>query len=58
MNPAVSVAGGTAAMVDMLGTMRDAGITHVSLDPVAPGGVEGRLDAVRQFMEDVAPQMG
>ena len=58
MNPAVSVAGGTAAMVDMLGTMRDAGITHVSLDPVAPGGVEGRLDVVKQFMEDVAPQMG
>ena len=57
MDPAVSVGGSASAMVDMLGTMASAGISHVSLDPVARGGVAGRLDAVRQFMEDVAPQL-
>lgn len=57
MDPALSVAGSRQQMADMLGTMQEAGISHVLLDPVAGGGITGRLDAVRQFMEDVAPMV-
>ena len=34
--------------------LTEAGVQHVLLDPVARGGVAGRLDAVRHFMADVA----
>jgi probable F420-dependent oxidoreductase len=55
MENAKSLAGSKDAMLERLGDMRDIGISHVLLDPVAGGGVEGRLYAVQQFMEDVAP---
>ena len=54
MEPEKSIAGSAAAMTDRVGELIDAGVSHVVLDPVARGGVEGRLDAVRAFMEDVA----
>ena len=54
MAPDKSVAGSAAAMTDRLGELAAAGVQHVVLDPVARGGVSGRLDAVRAFMTDVA----
>ena len=54
MDPAKSVAGSAGAMRERLAELEAAGVSHVLLDPVARGGVEGRLDAVRQFMTDVA----
>ena len=53
MEPAKSVAGSPQQMRDRLAQLAEAGVGHVLLDPVAKGGVEGRLDAVRQFMTDV-----
>jgi probable F420-dependent oxidoreductase len=57
MEPAKSIGGSTDEMVDTIGQMEDIGIQHVLLDPVARGGVPGRLDALRGFMADVASQM-
>jgi probable F420-dependent oxidoreductase len=57
MKPAVSLQGSTQQMVDRLGELAAVGVDHVVLDPVARGGAAGRLDAVRRFMADVAPQV-
>jgi hypothetical protein len=48
-----SIAGTAAQMRDRLAALEAVGINHVVLDPVARGGVRGRLDAVRAFMRDV-----
>ena len=58
MEPTKSIGGTADQMVDTIGQMQDIGIGHVLLDPVAPGGVPGRLEALRTFMADVAPQIG
>ena len=58
MKPAVSLQGSTQQMVDRLGELAAVGVDHLVLDPtVASGGPAGRLDAVRRFMADVAPQV-
>jgi len=54
MEPEKSIAGTPAQMRDRLAELAAAGVSHVVLDPVARGGVQGRLDAVRAFMRDVA----
>jgi probable F420-dependent oxidoreductase len=54
MEPVKSIAGTPAQMRDRLAELAAVGVTHVVLDPVARGGVQGRLDAVRAFMRDVA----
>lgn len=53
MEPDYSLTGSPQQMQDRVAALRAAGVQHVLLDPVARGGVEGRLDAVRQFMEEV-----
>jgi len=55
MEPEKSVAGNAAQMRERMEQLAEAGVRHVLLDPVARGGVAGRLDAVRQFMAEVAP---
>ena len=55
MEPEKSIAGTPAQMRDRLAELAAVGVSHVVLDPVARGGVQGRLDAVRAFMRDVAP---
>ncbi|MEM7003313.1 MAG: TIGR03619 family F420-dependent LLM class oxidoreductase [Pseudomonadota bacterium] len=55
MEAAKSISGGVAAMQDRIGELQSAGIQHVMLDPVARGGILGRLDAIEQFMQEVAP---
>ena len=42
-------------MQDTIGALEQARVQHVLLDPVARGGVAGRLQAVAEFMENVAP---
>jgi probable F420-dependent oxidoreductase len=56
MEPEKSVAGSRGQMQDRLAELAEAGVKHLLLDPVAAGGVAGRLDAIRGFMSDVAPQ--
>jgi probable F420-dependent oxidoreductase len=48
--------GSTAQVVDQLGAYADVGLQHTVLFVQARGGVEGRLDAMRRFAEEVAPQ--
>ena len=54
MDPELSIAGSEQAMADRIGALREAGVQHILLDPVARGGAEGRLDAIRHFMTGVA----
>ena len=49
-----SIAGSTQAMQDRVGELEQAGVQHILLDPVARGGVAGRLDAITEFMQTVA----
>ncbi len=55
MEPGKSLFGSTTQMQDQVAALTDIGVTHFILDPVAKGGVEGRLDAVLAFAEDVMP---
>lgn len=55
MEPAKSIGGSKDQMLERIAALKAIGIGHVLLDPVARGGVPARLDAVRGFMEDVAP---
>ena len=54
MEAGKSIGGSQQQMQDRIGALEQAGVQHVLLDPVARGGVSGRLDAVSEFMENVA----
>ncbi|MEM7341216.1 MAG: LLM class F420-dependent oxidoreductase [Actinomycetota bacterium] len=55
MPPEKSLAGSADQMATTLGEWADIGVDHLLLDVVAPGGAPGRLDALRDFMTEVAP---
>lgn len=57
MDPELSVAGSAQQMSDAVASLRELGVRHLLLDPVARGGVAGRLQAVQSFMRDVAPKI-
>ncbi len=57
MPPAKSIAGSPDEMTDTIGRWAAVGVDHILLDPVAPGGLEGRRAAMEHFMTDVAPQV-
>lgn len=57
MAPEKSIGGSNDQMLETIAQMQAIGIEHVLVDPVARGGAEGRLDALRAFMTDVAPQV-
>lgn len=57
MPPEKSIAGSREQMIDTVNQLKAAGISHVMLDPVARGGIQGRLDAFLQFMAEVAPHV-
>ena len=54
MDPELSIAGSEQAMADRIGALREVGVQHILLDPVARGGAAGRLDAIRHFMTEVS----
>ena len=54
MKPEHSLAGSPEVMRERIAEFERIGVSHVLLDPVARGGVSGRLEAVCRFMEDVA----
>ncbi|MCU1449788.1 MAG: hypothetical protein JWP02_1958 [Acidimicrobiales bacterium] len=54
MEPAVSIAGSTEQMRDTIGRWSAIGVDHILLDPVARGGMDGRLAAAEHFMAEVA----
>jgi Luciferase-like monooxygenase len=57
MPPAKSVAGSRQQMLDTVGGWAAIGVDHILLDPVARGGIEGRLTAAEVFMSDVASRV-
>ncbi len=52
-----SIGGSRDEMLETIAGLQNIGVSHLLLDPVARGGVPGRLDAFRAFMEEVAPQV-
>lgn len=50
-----SLFGNTSQMQDQVAAYAGIGVSHLILDPVAKGGVEGRLDAVLAFADRVMP---
>jgi len=57
MPAAKSIAGSPAQMLDTVGRWKAIGVSHILLDPVAPGGLDGRRAAMERFMVDVAPHV-
>jgi probable F420-dependent oxidoreductase len=57
MPPAKSIAGSDGQMLDTIGEWLQIGVSHVLLDPVASGGLDGRARAMERFMLDVAPRV-
>jgi probable F420-dependent oxidoreductase len=57
MEPAKSVAGSAEQMLETIAGWSEIGVDHVLLDPVAPGGVDGRIGAMEQFVAEVAPRV-
>jgi alkanesulfonate monooxygenase SsuD/methylene tetrahydromethanopterin reductase-like flavin-dependent oxidoreductase (luciferase family) len=55
MDPALSVHGSPAEMQDQVAGWAEIGVSHLVLDPVARGGIEGRRDAALEFAEAVMP---
>ncbi len=55
MEPDKSLFGSAAQMQDQVAAYARVGVSHLILDPVAKGGVEGRLDAVLSFADQVMP---
>lgn len=58
MEPVKSIGGSVDQMVDTIGQTQEIGVTHILVDPVARGGVSGRLEALSGFMSNVASQVG
>jgi len=57
MEPEKSVQGDAAQMIETVSRWAEAGVSHLVLDPVARGGAQGRLEAIRRFVADVRPQI-
>lgn len=55
MEPEKSLQGNPDQMAETVAAWRSVGVDHLALDVVAGGGSTGRLDALRAFMADVAP---
>jgi probable F420-dependent oxidoreductase len=51
------LSGSSQQMVDQLAPYRDLGVTHTVVWAAARGGLDGRLDAIRRFADEVAPAL-
>jgi probable F420-dependent oxidoreductase len=58
MKSEVSIQGSADQMAETIGRWQEIGVDHLALDVVAGGGSDGRLDVLRAFMDDVAPNVG
>ncbi len=52
-----SIGGSDQQMLESIGAWAAIGVDHILLDPVAPGGIDGRRRAMERFMTDVAPHV-
>ena len=50
------LSGSTERIVEQLGEFAGLGVSHLTLFLFARGGLEGRLDVIRRFAEEVMPQ--
>jgi hypothetical protein len=51
------LSGSSDQLVEQLAAYQEIGVGHTVLFVAAHGGLEGRLDAIRAFAADVAPQL-
>jgi len=58
MPAAKSIGGSPEQMLDTVGQWAAIGVDHILLDPVAPGGLTGRMAAMDTFMTTVATRVG
>ena len=49
-----SLTGSTEQIQATVAQFESIGVSHILIDPVAPGGIQGRLTAVESFMESIA----
>jgi probable F420-dependent oxidoreductase len=49
------LSGSSARIIEQLGAFADVGVQHLTLFLFARGGLEGRLEVIRRFAEDIAP---
>ncbi len=52
-----SISGSTDQIVDQLGVYAELGVSHMAIFFLQRGGLEGRLEAIRRFAEEVRPQL-
>lgn len=57
-DPAKSLSGSAAQMREQLARFSEAGVSHLLLDVVAPGGVAGRQEAMERFAAEVMTGAG
>lgn len=57
MPAAKSIGGSPEQMLDTVGQWAAIGVDHILLDPVAPGGLTGRMAAMETFMTTVATRV-
>ena len=57
VNTATAIHGSPDDMLRQIDAYAAAGVTHMVLDPVAPGGVAGRLEALERFQAEVRPHV-
>lgn len=55
-DPAKSVQGSTADIIEQVGRYRDIGVTHLLVEFIARGGVAGREEAMERFAAEVLPK--
>ena len=48
----------TEQMIDTASKWAAIGVDHILVDITAPGGPDGRLEALQSFMTDVVPNIG
>lgn len=58
MPPAKSIGGTDDEMLDTVSAWAAIGVDHILVDPVAPGGLDGRMAGMDRFMTHVAPRVG
>ena len=49
------LSGSTERIISQLGAFAEQGVSHLTLFLFARGGLEGRLDVIRRFAEEVMP---
>ncbi len=56
-DPAKSIQGSNAEILDQIGVFAAAGVDHLLLEFIARGGAAGRMEAMERFAKDIVPHV-